>query len=82
MTKTTWLVYTNANLFFGKNRNWKLKMGKFTAKVIILWCDNFGENCTPLQRNGITAIPKKTASVLQYEMGINTIGKIEVQPKI
>ena len=28
------------------------------AQFIILWYDNFGENHTPLQRNGMTAIPK------------------------
>ena len=35
----------------------KKKIGKYTAKLIILCYDNFGENHTPLQRNGITAIP-------------------------
>ena len=35
-------------------------MGKYTAKFIILWRDNFGENHTPLQRNGMTAIPKRS----------------------
>ena len=24
----------------------------------MLWCDKFGENQTPLQRNGMAAIPK------------------------
>ena len=33
-------------------------MGKYTAKPIILWFDNFGENHTPLQRNGMTALQK------------------------
>ena len=33
-------------------------MGKYTAKLIILWYENFGENHTPLHRNGMTAIPK------------------------
>ena len=27
-------------------------------KFKFLWYDNFGENQTPLQRNGLTAIPK------------------------
>ena len=34
-------------------------MGKYTAKLINLWYDNFGENHTPLQRNGMTAISKR-----------------------
>ena len=34
-------------------------MGKYMAKFIILWCDNFGKNCTPLHRNGMAAIKKQ-----------------------
>ena len=30
----------------------------YMAKLTILWYDNFGKNQTPLQRNGMTAIPK------------------------
>ena len=33
-------------------------MGKYRAKLIILWYDNFGVNQTPLQRNGMAAIPQ------------------------
>ena len=33
-------------------------MGKYTAKLIILWYDHFGENHTPLHRNGMATIPK------------------------
>ena len=28
------------------------------AKPTFLWYDNYGENQTPLQRNGMAAIPK------------------------
>ena len=34
------------------------KIGKYTAKLTFLWYDNFGENQTPLHRNGMTAVPK------------------------
>ena len=44
---------------FDKKKKENGQMGKYTAKFIILWRDNFGENHTPLQRNGMTAIPKK-----------------------
>ena len=27
------------------------------AKLIIIWCDNFGKNYTPLHKNDMTAIP-------------------------
>ena len=33
------------------------------AKLIIIWCDNFDKNQTPLQRNGMAAIPKTTAAI-------------------
>ena len=33
-------------------------MGKYMAKLIILWNDNFGEDQTPLQRICMAAIPK------------------------
>ena len=33
-------------------------MGKYTAKLIILSYDNFGENHTPLVRTDMAAIPK------------------------
>ena len=36
----------------------KYKICKYTAKVTLLRCDYFGENQTPLQRNGMAAIPK------------------------
>ena len=36
----------------------KKKIGKYTAKLIILWYDNFSKNHTPQQKNGMTAIPK------------------------
>ena len=39
-----------------KIENWQI--GKYMAKVTILWHDNFCENQTPLQRNGMAAIPK------------------------
>ena len=29
----------------------------------ILWCDNFGEKQTPLQRNGMAAIPKRKLKI-------------------
>ena len=38
-------------------------MGKYTAKLIILWYDNFGKNQTPLQWNGMAAIPKRSTWV-------------------
>ena len=38
--------------------NSKEKIGKYTAKLVILWCDNFSEKHTPLQRNGMAADPK------------------------
>ena len=56
ITKVARTVHTNANLFFIKR---KKKIGKYTAKFTFLWYDNFGENQTPLQRNGMAAIPKK-----------------------
>ena len=34
-------------------------MNKYTAKLIILWYDSFGENHTPPHRKGMTAIPKR-----------------------
>ena len=37
------------------------KIGKSTAKLTFLWYDNLGENQTPLQRNGLPAIPKNVA---------------------
>ena len=36
----------------------KWKIGKFTAKLTILCCDNFGENQTPLQRMAWLLFPK------------------------
>ena len=36
-----------------------LKIGKYTAKLTCLWNDNFGKHETPLQRNGMAAIPKR-----------------------
>ena len=33
-------------------------MGKYTAQITILWFDNIGDKHTPLQRNGMTSIPK------------------------
>ena len=35
-----------------------LKIGKYTAKLTFLLYDNFGENKTPLERNGMAAILK------------------------
>ena len=39
-------------------------MGKYTAKLIILWYDNYGKNQTLLQRNGMAAIPKTYKDLL------------------
>ena len=39
-------------------------IGKYTAKLTFLWHGNFGKNCTPLQRNGMAAIPKITRKSL------------------
>ena len=50
--------------FFDKK---KYKFGKYTAKLIFLWYDNFGENQTPLQRNGMAAIPKKVWMEIRRE---------------
>ena len=36
-----------------------MKIDINTAKFIILWYDNFGENQASLQRNGMAAIPKR-----------------------
>ena len=33
-------------------------MSNYTAKLTFLWCDNFGVNQTPPQRNGMASIPK------------------------
>ena len=33
-------------------------MGKYMAKLIIIWYDNFGEKHTSLLRRSMTAIPK------------------------
>ena len=44
---TAWTVYTSADIFFDQKKNRKYK-----AKLTFLWHDNFGENQTPLQRNG------------------------------
>ena len=46
-------------------------MCKYTAKVISLWYDNFGENHTALHRNGMTAIAK---SEKMKEMSIPRLG--------
>ena len=35
-----------------------IRMCKYTAKLTFLWYNNFGDKCTPLQRNGMAAIPK------------------------
>ena len=35
------------------------KWGKEMAKLTFLWYDNFGENQTPLQRNGMATISKR-----------------------
>ena len=35
-----------------------MKISKNTAKLLILWSDNFGENQASLQKNGMAAIPK------------------------
>ena len=40
-------------------------MGKYTAKLIILWYDNFGENHTPL--NWMTAISKMEVEIMLEE---------------
>ena len=37
---------------------WYLKIGKYMAKLIFLWIDNFGDNQNPLQGNGMAFIPK------------------------
>ena len=36
----------------------KIEIGKYTASLTFLWYDNFGKNCTPLQKNGLASIPK------------------------
>ena len=41
---------------FGKKKNRKL--ANVRPSLHFYWYDNFGENQTPLQRNGLTAIPK------------------------
>ena len=66
MTMTAWPAYSNANLYFDKKKN--RKMAKYTAKLTFLWYDNFGMNQTPLQRNGITAIPK-----ICFELSLNLL---------
>ena len=38
-----------------------MNKGNFTAKLIILLYDYFGENHTPLVWTGMAAIPKKVA---------------------
>ena len=38
-----------------------MNVGNFTAKLIIIWYDYFGENHTPLVRTGTAATPKKAA---------------------
>ena len=38
---------------------------KYTAKLITLWYDNFGENHTPLQRNGMAATPKMMSRTIR-----------------
>ena len=51
------------NVFWQKE---KFKMGKYTTKLILLWYDCFGENQTPLKRNGMAAIPKIDINVICY----------------
>ena len=34
------------------------KIGNYTAQLTILWYDLFDNNHTPLQKNGMAAIPK------------------------
>ena len=33
------------------------------AKLTLIWYDNFGKNQTPLQRNGMAAIPKMVSAI-------------------
>ena len=64
MTTTTLTVYANAN-FFQEKKNRKLT--NILAKLTFLWYDNFGENRTPLHRNGMVAIPKILNSITFFK---------------
>ena len=50
------------NYFLDKKKNRKLE--NIWPTYSFLWYDNFGENQTPLQRNGMAAIPK--LSIYKY----------------
>ena len=40
------------------------------AKLTIIWYDNFGENQTPLQRNGMATITQRKVVFTQPELNL------------
>ena len=48
------------------------------AKLTYLWYDNFGENCTPLQINGLAAIPKSISTSFRTTIDRNKIDTLQV----
>ena len=44
--------------------------------LLTIWCDNFGENHTPLHWNGMTAIPK--TDLLNYN---EKVSALKLEPK-
>ena len=43
------------------------------AKLTFLWYDNFGENQTHLQRNGMAAIPKRQEFIIRTHVFVYTL---------
>ena len=59
------------------------KLVTYTAKLTILWYDNFGKKQTLLQRNGMTAIPKiilivNFASFLEITFNRSNVSNFDV----
>ena len=63
-------LYIVCNIYFTVEfmQKEKMKIGKNTAKLIILWYDNFGENQASLQRNGMAAITKTHQTVSKQKL--------------
>ena len=63
-------LYIVCNIYFTVEfiQKEKMKIGKNTTKLIILWYDNFGENQASLQRNGMAAITKTHQTVSKQKL--------------
>ena len=63
-------LYIVCNIYFTVEfiQKEKMKIGKNTAKLIVLWYDNFGKNQASLQRNGMAAITKTHQTVSKQKL--------------